>query len=372
MKIKKKEIKSSNIENYEDLIIKNEYMDYLKSQIQQNKLSVCESKIYQLKINKKEYQYPSVSTNQQIQTFFEKVKKNKKKYYYLYKFYLLLIHFFSDSHSKEILKEIQQNLNLSDREYIHMMTKHMKKGERAGIYGNIGNNKNNENKCPSKEFEFQHIFIDYKKVYKEIYHKSFTKNNILKSNFQYLDIGCGNGNKTKLVAKTFGIPLFHVYGTDIENWGPYSKTKKFDFHFEYIQKNGSLPFENNQFDLISCFFTLHHVDKLSFLISEIKRILKPNGILFIIEHDAIHDLDSIIIDLQHTFYSYFFDKHKNPKNYKNYIQFPTTNRYFHQYEWNYLFHKYHFEHKLSGILYDNTPYETIYDNQFYAFYENMK
>jgi ubiquinone/menaquinone biosynthesis C-methylase UbiE len=375
MKKMKNEIKNeiSNIENYEDIIIKDDYINYLQSLIQQNDLTICESKIYQSKINKKEYLYPSVSSNQQIKTFFEKIKRNKKKYYYMYKFYLLLIHFFSDSYSKEILKQLQKNINLSDKQYIDFITKNMKKGERAGIYGNITNNSNNSNnKCPSKEFEFQHIFLDFKKIYKEIYHQPFTKKNMNQSNFTYLDIGCGNGNKTKLLANTFGIPLSHVYGTDIENWGPYSKTKKFNFHFRFIQKNNLLDFEENQFDFISCFFTLHHVDKLSLLLNEIKRILKPNGILLIIEHDAIHSLDSIIIDLQHTFYSYFVDKYKNPKNYKNYIQHPTTNRYLNKYEWNYLLQKHDLKYITSHSLYNNTPYETIYDNQYYAFYKNIK
>ena len=111
---------------------------------------------------------------------------------------------------------------------------------------------------------------------------------------------------------------------------------------------------------------------LTSFLNEIKRILKPNGILLIIEHDAIHSLDSIIIDLQHTFYSYFVDKYKNPKNYKNYIQHPTTNRYLNKYEWNYLLQKHDLKYITSHSLYNNTPYETIYDNQYYAFYKNIK
>jgi SAM-dependent methyltransferase len=47
--------------------------------------------------------------------------------------------------------------------------------------------------------------------------------------------------------------------------------------------NGKLPFEDNSFDLITCFGTLHHIPNVSFVISELVRVLKMDGHLLIRE-----------------------------------------------------------------------------------------
>lgn len=47
--------------------------------------------------------------------------------------------------------------------------------------------------------------------------------------------------------------------------------------------NGSLPFDDKSFDLITCFGTLHHIPNVSFVISELIRVLKTNGYLLLRE-----------------------------------------------------------------------------------------
>ena len=46
---------------------------------------------------------------------------------------------------------------------------------------------------------------------------------------------------------------------------------------------GSLPFDDNSFDLITCFGTLHHIPNVSYVISELVRVLKIDGYLLIRE-----------------------------------------------------------------------------------------
>ncbi len=46
---------------------------------------------------------------------------------------------------------------------------------------------------------------------------------------------------------------------------------------------GDLPFEDNSFDLITCFGTLHHIPNVGHIIKELVRVLKPNGHLLIRE-----------------------------------------------------------------------------------------
>lgn len=47
--------------------------------------------------------------------------------------------------------------------------------------------------------------------------------------------------------------------------------------------DGTLTFENNSFDLITCFGTLHHIPNVSYVIQELSRTLKPGGFFLIRE-----------------------------------------------------------------------------------------
>ncbi len=54
---------------------------------------------------------------------------------------------------------------------------------------------------------------------------------------------------------------------------------------KYIKPSieGKLPFNDNSFDLITCFGTLHHIPNVSFVISELVRVLHPDGYLLLRE-----------------------------------------------------------------------------------------
>ena len=62
-------------------------------------------------------------------------------------------------------------------------------------------------------------------------------------------------------------------------------TKIGDITPKYLKPNvdGHVSFANNSFDLITSFGTLHHVPNVSFILSEMIRVLKPNGYLLIRE-----------------------------------------------------------------------------------------
>ena len=47
--------------------------------------------------------------------------------------------------------------------------------------------------------------------------------------------------------------------------------------------DGKLNFEDNLFDMVTCFSVLHHIPNVSFVLSEIHRCLKPGGYLLIRE-----------------------------------------------------------------------------------------
>jgi 2-polyprenyl-3-methyl-5-hydroxy-6-metoxy-1,4-benzoquinol methylase len=94
-----------------------------------------------------------------------------------------------------------------------------------------------------------------------------------------LDIACGEGYGSHLLA---GSALF-VNGVDNDQSTIDKALKK------YSQKNISfsqgsvekIPFEASTFDLVVCYETLEHVNEHGLMLKEIKRVLKPGGILLI-------------------------------------------------------------------------------------------
>lgn len=115
----------------------------------------------------------------------------------------------------------------------------------------------------------------------------------------YLDYGCHTGDLTKAVGEFYNIK--NVYGCDIHN----NCDPKNNIDFSLLSGD-TLPYDNEQFDLITCFMVLHHVphDKLSKLLSEFCRVLKPNGLLIIREHDLIDPMFGNLLDVLHGFYDY--------------------------------------------------------------------
>ncbi|OAV71616.1 hypothetical protein Barb4_00539 [Bacteroidales bacterium Barb4] len=53
--------------------------------------------------------------------------------------------------------------------------------------------------------------------------------------------------------------------------------------YEKPQIDGRLKFSDNTFDLITCFATLHHIPNVSFVLSELFRVLKPGGYMLLNE-----------------------------------------------------------------------------------------
>jgi len=183
---------------------------------------------------------------------------------------------------------------------------------------------------------------------------------------KYLDIGCGNGNKTLLFAKYLEEYKINVdiNGTDIKSWGPYHQNRKLNFNFKYIDNN-KLPYKNEEFDFITIILALHHIEKLDVFLLEVKRIIKKNGILLIVEHDSYTDKEKIILSIQHKIYSGLSDR--NYEQIKNPLYIETYNRY----EWNYILSKYDFKLIKQDYLYftEKEPkirYDKIYYNLVYT------
>jgi ubiquinone/menaquinone biosynthesis C-methylase UbiE len=297
--------------------------------------------------------YVDQKSNIQISTFVKNCKKNRNILSYS-NLQLLFNHFCDFSLTDKIFRIINKNNNITDTAIINIIKNN------RNVVKNNKNNKNNKN-CP----EWTYIMENLSKAYRwSVENVSGKYDN---ENIRYLDIGCASGKKTKRFAKECKILESNIYGTDIKNWGPYDqKNYKHSFNFKYILENGKLDYEDNSFDVVTCFFTLHHIEKLDTTLNEIKRVLKPNGIILILEHDSLTDYDHMIQDILHLMYAYLVDKNNN------YIKNPDFSQYYNWAEWGCIFHKKGFEYVKGHYIFSGIGHEIRYDNIYYAFSKNIK
>ena len=100
----------------------------------------------------------------------------------------------------------------------------------------------------------------------------------LKENSNVLDVACGNGSLLAALNKKTKI---NGYGIDIaekmiEN--AITKNPGMEFHAADCE---SIPFQNETMDIITVCATYHHFPDVAAFAAEAKRLLKPNGMLYI-------------------------------------------------------------------------------------------
>ena len=196
-----------------------------------------------------------------------------------------------------------------------------------------------------------------------IYSNIAVKEVLNNTQIKYLDIGCGDGNKTKIFSNYLKLKKDNIYCTDIKSWGPYQKNKELlPFHFKYIE-NDKLNFDDNSFDIVSVILTLHHVKNLEAFLKEIHRIIKVGGYLLLIEHSVYNDHDRIFINIEHLLYTALFDKRIN------YVKNPDYINCFNMHEWNFIMKSNKLIYKNGGSLPFKNEFENNYDNIFYGFYK---
>lgn len=122
---------------------------------------------------------------------------------------------------------------------------------------------------------------DYKLALPKLY-KRFKKHiQLIKkynSGKRLLDVGCGTGYFLKYLSDKYKtLKIFGVEPNKILR-GVARKNTKIRIKAGTLD---SLPFPNAYFDIVTCYDVLEHSSKLNNNLNELKRVLKPQGLLFI-------------------------------------------------------------------------------------------
>ncbi len=196
---------------------------------------------------------------------------------------------------------------------------------------------------------------------------------------KYLDIGSGNGLFAITLGKILKLEKNDIYGVDyadFSNQGNWMREKYIDkFIFKELEKDKPFPFEDNTFDLITMKMVLHHVMNTDFTLKEITRILKKNGILIIIEHDAYTYADYMINDIEHGLYINVFKINTNDENYLNLkslkkkeINSVEINKYYSLPEQTHLLSLYGFQYKFGRPFHNRIAPTISGSRSFINFY----
>jgi len=101
------------------------------------------------------------------------------------------------------------------------------------------------------------------------------------NSMSWVDVGCGEGDLLRYGERTFG----RVAGCDSSAQMIQAAS---GLEVRHQSPPGRLPFDDEEFDLATAVCVFHHVeppDRLS-LVREMKRVLRPGGIICLIEHNA--------------------------------------------------------------------------------------
>ncbi len=120
-----------------------------------------------------------------------------------------------------------------------------------------------------------------------------TLNKYCKPGETVLDLGCGGGKFTAWMAEAG----FEVQGMDISKKAVDMAQRSFpDGNFKILNPDGSIPAEDQSFGAVWCSEVIEHIVEVDDFLKEIRRVMKPGGILILTTpyHGFIKNLSIIL------------------------------------------------------------------------------
>ena len=118
----------------------------------------------------------------------------------------------------------------------------------------------------------------------------FRRRQLDTSSMRYLDVGCGKGSLLRILQPSFD----SVAGCD-PSVGMIASLADMDVRLQVDESK--LPFPDDHFDFVTASGVFHHVPPQNrrALAKEVNRVLKPEGVLAIIEHNPINPVTRLIV-----------------------------------------------------------------------------
>jgi len=106
----------------------------------------------------------------------------------------------------------------------------------------------------------------------------------LQKGIKILDVGCGSGKQCFSYFKYLNGEA-EIHGGDVsQDLLNQAREKNAEIGnkiaFREVNFNQPFPYEDNQFDLVSCCFAIYYAENIPYTISEMHRVIKPGGRLF--------------------------------------------------------------------------------------------
>ena len=118
-------------------------------------------------------------------------------------------------------------------------------------------------------------------------HKVLSEVDIIKPRAHVLDYGCGPGNYTIAAAELVG-PSGKVYAVDIHAHAISEVQTKADIkglrNVQTILTDCNTKLPDSSVDIVLLFYVLHDFKNPDAIIKELNRVLKPRGVLLVIDH----------------------------------------------------------------------------------------
>jgi ubiquinone/menaquinone biosynthesis C-methylase UbiE len=132
--------------------------------------------------------------------------------------------------------------------------------------------------------KYASLRLVYNKIAEEVLHCDF---------HAWLDVGCGTGTLLSMIGKQR--KEAQLFGIDLsEEMIRVARRKLGDSVQLRASDSEKLPFQNEQFDLITCTFSFHHYPNPKAVLMEMRRVLTPNGKLIVADPSAFTPVRQIV------------------------------------------------------------------------------